>query len=58
MEGGINKIKKCFLILELPPPVHGMTYINEIINNDLENDDNYFIHPEVSKLRIKQALRQ
>ena len=24
--------------------MHGMTYINEIIYNDLKNDDNYFIH--------------
>ena len=65
MEGGINKIKKCFLILELPPPVHGMTYINEIINNDLENDDNYFIHPisltksikETGKRNIRKLIR-
>jgi glycosyltransferase involved in cell wall biosynthesis len=59
------KIKKCFLILELPPPVHGMTYINEIIHNDLENDDNYFFHPisltksikETGKRNIRKLIR-
>lgn len=37
------KIKTLFYI-ELPPPVHGMTYINKIIFDGLKSKENYHFH--------------
>lgn len=35
---------KILLIIELPPPMHGMTYINQIIYKNLKDDDSYLFH--------------
>jgi len=33
---------KTLLFMELPPPIHGMTYINQIIYNNLKDEPNYY----------------
>jgi len=33
--------RKTLLYIELPPPMHGMTYINKIIYDSLKNNDSY-----------------
>lgn len=56
---------KILLYLELPPPIHGMTYINKIIYNNLQKEDNYFFYDtnftidvnEVSKVSLKKILK-
>ena len=35
---------KTLFYIELPPPVHGMTYINKIIYHGLKNQKNYYFH--------------
>jgi len=35
---------KVLLSIELPPPMHGMTYVNQIIYQNLKDDDRYLFH--------------
>ena len=35
---------KTLFFIELPPPVHGMTYINNIIHDGLKDKENYYFH--------------
>lgn len=35
---------KTLFYIELPPPMHGMTYINRIIYNGLKDNENYIFH--------------
>lgn len=57
--------KKILLYIELPPPVHGVTYINRIINDSLKNKNNYILLDtnfsqfvnEISKKSFKKAFK-
>lgn len=56
---------KVLLYIELPPPIHGMTYINKVIYDSLQNKDDYFFYDtnftldvnEVSKISFKKILK-
>jgi len=56
---------KVLLYMELPPPMHGMTYINKIIYNNLKNDNNYNFYNtnftldvnEVGNLSFKKVIK-
>lgn len=56
---------KKLLYIELPPPMHGMTYINKIIYDSLQNNSNYCFYDtnytldvnEVSKISFKKILK-
>ena len=40
----MKKSNKTLFYIELPPPVHGMTYINKIIYDGLKDKENYYFH--------------
>lgn len=56
---------KILLYIELPPPVHGMTYINKIIYDNLVNKDDYVFYDtnftldvsEVSNVSFKKIVK-
>jgi glycosyltransferase involved in cell wall biosynthesis len=56
---------KILLYIELPPPMHGVTYINRIIYDSLKNKDNYILFDtnftldvnEVSKKSFRKAFK-
>lgn len=56
---------KILLYLELPPPMHGMTYINQIIYDNLKDEDNYTFYDtnftvdvnEVGNVSAKKILK-
>ena len=56
---------KVLLYIELPPPVHGMTYINKIIYDSLQGKNDYVFYDtnftldvnEVSKVSFKKILK-
>jgi glycosyltransferase involved in cell wall biosynthesis len=56
---------KTLLYIELPPPIHGMTYINKIIYDNLKNKDDYVVYNtnftldvnEVSKISFKKIFK-
>lgn len=37
-------MKKTLIYIELPPPIHGMTYINKIIYEGLKSKENHYFH--------------
>ena len=57
--------RKILLYIELPPPVHGVTYINRIIYDSLKNKGNYILFDtnftlcvnEISKKSFRKALK-
>ena len=56
---------KILLYIELPPPIHGMTYINKIIYDNLVNKDDYVFYDtnftldvsEVSNVSFKKIVK-
>ena len=56
---------KILLYLELPPPMHGMTYINQIIYDNLKLKDEYVFYntnftsttEDVSKISLSKVLK-
>ena len=40
----MKKSNKILFYIELPPPVHGMTYINKIIHDGLKDKEKYYFH--------------
>jgi len=57
--------RNILLYIELPPPVHGMTYINKIIHDSLKSNDSYILFDtnftldvnEVSKKSFKKVFK-
>ena len=60
-----SMIRKILLYIELPPPVHGVTYINRIINDSLKNNADYILFDtnftqflnEISKKSLRKVFK-
>lgn len=51
----MNLNNKVLLIIEQPPPIHGMTYVNKIIYKNLKDDDRFVFYDANFTFDVKEV---
>jgi len=51
-------LREVLLYIELPPPMHGVTYINKIIHDNLKSNDSYFLCDTNFTLDVKEVNKK